>query len=66
MDERIWMSPEQVRAYLGGIGERTLARYRKLGLYPNYVTPNTPRYHKDDVDAWVKSRAEQNSKEAGQ
>lgn len=66
MDDQIWMSPERVRAYLGGIGERTLARYRKLGLNPNYVTPNTPLYHKEDVDAWVKARSQENKEGVGQ
>jgi hypothetical protein len=34
-----------------------LLRYRKQGLICTYITPNTPRYAKDDVDSWVRSVA---------
>jgi DNA-binding transcriptional MerR regulator len=63
MTGKVWMTPDEVREYLGGISERTLARYRKLGLHANYVTPNTPRYFKDEVDEWIVSRAAQNREE---
>lgn len=50
-----WMTPEEVRAYLGGISERTLTRYRADGLPVHYLTPRTPRYHQTEVDEWVRA-----------
>jgi len=54
-----WMTPDEVRQYLGDISERTLKRYRDDGLPVHYVTPKTPRYHRDEVDAWIRSRSDQ-------
>jgi hypothetical protein len=51
-----WMTPEEVRAYLGGISVRTLARYRADGLPVHYITKLTPRYDRAEVDAWIRSR----------
>ena len=53
------MTPDEVRQYLGDISERTLKRYRDDGLPVHYVTPKTPRYHRDEVDAWIRSRSDQ-------
>jgi predicted site-specific integrase-resolvase len=53
---RPWMTPDEVRQYLGGISNSTLIRYRRQGLVPTYITPGTPRYHVEDVDAWIRSR----------
>jgi predicted site-specific integrase-resolvase len=55
--EKFWMTPDECREYLGGISNSTLLRYRKQGLICTYITPNTPRYAKDDVDNWVRSVA---------
>lgn len=66
VDPNFWMTPDQVRQYLGGISLATLHRYRKMGLHPNYITPNTPRYAKDDVDAWVVARSQENKEGVGQ
>jgi predicted site-specific integrase-resolvase len=51
-----WMTPDEVRQYLGGISNSTLIRYRKAGLEPTYITPSSPRYHVKDVDEWILSR----------
>jgi hypothetical protein len=64
MTGKVWMTPNEVREYLGGISERTLARYRKLGLHANYVTPNMPRYFVEEVDAWIVSRAARSREDA--
>lgn len=62
MTEKIetpWMTPEQVRAYLGNVSESTLHRYRAAGLPVHYVGGTTPRYHRDEVDEWIRSQSEQ-------
>ena len=51
-----WLTPDQVREYLGGISARTLARYRERGLNAIYLSGVSPRYHRDDVDRWVRSQ----------
>ena len=63
--EKFIMTPEEVRQYLGGISNATLIRYRKAGLICNYITPNTPRYFRDDVDRWVREQAAKNEEENG-
>ena len=58
MSERIetpWLTAEEVRAYLGGISEATLHRYRRAGLPTHYVANKSPRWHRDEVDAWVRN-----------
>jgi predicted site-specific integrase-resolvase len=55
--EKPWMTPEETREYLGGISNSTLIRYRRAGLICNYITPNTPRYFRDDVDEWIRKTA---------
>jgi predicted site-specific integrase-resolvase len=52
--EKFWMTPDECREYLGGISNSTLLRYRQKGLPCTYITGNSPRYAKDDVDAWVR------------
>lgn len=54
--ESPWMTPDEVREYLGNISRATLHRYREKGLVPKYLTTNTPRYHVDEVDAWVRAQ----------
>lgn len=54
MQENPWMTPDEIRRYLGNISERTLARYRQQGLPVHYITPQQPRYHRDEVDAWIR------------
>jgi predicted site-specific integrase-resolvase len=61
MKEKFWMTPDECREYLGGISEKTLIRYRKAGLICTYITPNTPRYAKDDVDNWVREVSQRGS-----
>jgi predicted site-specific integrase-resolvase len=56
-EQKFWMTPDEAREYLGGISNSTLIRYRKQGLICTYITPNTPRYAKDDVDAWIRETA---------
>jgi predicted site-specific integrase-resolvase len=53
---KTWMTPDEVRQYLGGISDSTLIRYRKAGLTPTYITPGTPRYNVDVVDEWIRNR----------
>jgi hypothetical protein len=55
--EKPWMTPEECREYLGGISNSTLIRYRRMGLVCNYITPNTPRYFRDDVDRFIRDQA---------
>jgi predicted site-specific integrase-resolvase len=61
MAEKFWMTPDEVREYLGGISNSTLIRYRKAGLICTYITPNSPRYAKDDVDRWIRENAVRSS-----
>jgi predicted site-specific integrase-resolvase len=49
------MTPEELMEYLS-ISRATLHRYRSKGLEPKYITPNTPRYHVQDVDEWVRKQ----------
>ena len=49
-----WMTQKQVREYLGGISETTLHRYRLKGLPAHFMAGKTPRYHRDEVDAWIR------------
>lgn len=51
-----WMTPDEVKEYLGGVSDSALARYRRNGIPVHYVTEKTPRYHRDEVDAWVRKR----------
>lgn len=57
--ETPWLTADQVRAYLGGVSERTLKRYRDaLGLPVHYITTHkTPRYHRDEVDTWIRDQS---------
>jgi predicted DNA-binding transcriptional regulator AlpA len=63
MNDNNWMTPDEVRKYLGGISLSTLYKYRKMGLHPNYITEKTPRYLRSEVDEWILSRAAKNRKE---
>ena len=57
MDEKVetpWMTTEEVRAYLGGISHSTLHRYRRKGLPAHVIGDRSPRYHRDEVDAWIR------------
>lgn len=54
-DKSPWMTPEELMEYLS-ISRATLHRYRSKGLEPKYITPNTPRYHVQDVDEWVRKQ----------
>ena len=54
-----WMTPDEVRAYLGNISEATLKRYRKAGLPAHSVTKQTVRYHRDEVDEWIREAGEE-------
>lgn len=53
-----WLTASEVIAYLGGIHRATLHRYRKRGLPVHYLGGNKrkPRYHRDEVDAWIRSQ----------
>jgi len=48
------MATEEVRAYLGGISHSTLHRYRRKGLPAHVIGDRSPRYHRDEVDAWIR------------
>jgi len=52
--ETPWMTPEEVRAYLGGISHTTLHRYRRKGLPAHNISERAVRYHRDEVDAWIR------------
>ncbi len=62
MTETPWMTPEEAMEYLGGISHSTLVRYRRdEGLPVHYLQPEAkkgPRYHKGDLDAWLRQRQE--------
>ena len=52
--ETPWMTPEEVREYLGGISDTTLHRYRRKGLPAHNISERAVRYHRDEVDAWIR------------
>jgi len=62
-----WMTAEEVREYLGGIHKDTLTRYRSKGLPVHYLGDGerTPRYHREEVDAWVLSRPKGGARKEG-
>jgi len=64
--ESPWMTAAQVREYLGGVHEATLNRYRYQGLPVHYIGEGktSPRYHKDEVDAWILSRSKGSTRQA--
>lgn len=56
-DESPWMSTPDVAVY-AKVPEKTVRawRYRRTGP-PGYVVGRHVRYHRDEVDAWMRSTA---------
>jgi excisionase family DNA binding protein len=58
MGERLW-TEEEVADYLH-VSRDTVRRWRREGTGPPVEwAGNRPRYRKDDVDAWLRRRAEE-------
>jgi excisionase family DNA binding protein len=52
-----WMTSKEVCALLG-VSDETLMRYRQSGRLKFYrLTRNVLRYHREDIDAFIRSHA---------